>query len=106
MLSRVLGRERNLLVFPDGTKRFPETRIGGFEHIAPIRQWQLVQKTLEQLELRLVMPRPLTDDEERTMRRFLADKFGYPFALEIVYRDQLPRAANGKFEEFRSEVTG
>jgi len=105
VLVRVLGRERNLLVYPDGTKRFPEIRVGGFDQIAPIRQFQLVQKTLEELELRLVMPRPLSEDEEQVMRRFMLDKFGYPFNVEIVYHDDLPRAANGKFEEFRSEVS-
>ncbi len=105
VLTRVMGRERNLLVYPDGRKRFPIIRNGGFEDIAPFRQWQVIQRTVENLELRLVMPRPLTDDEENRVRAFFLREFGHPFNIAIEYFDHLPRAANGKFEEFRSEVS-
>jgi hypothetical protein len=33
------------------------------------------------------------------------DKFGYPFEYEFFYADDIPRAPNGKFEEFKSEVS-
>lgn len=104
ILTRVLGRERNLLVFPDGRKRFPEIRVGGFEQVAPLRQWQIIQRTAEDLELRLVVARDFTEVEEEAVREFLLKKFGYPFNISIEYHDHLPRAANGKFEEFISEV--
>ena len=104
LLTRVMGRARNLMILPDGNKRFPELRAGGFEQIAPIRQFQLVQRTRLDLALSLVMAEPLTVAQEARIRDLVAEKFGRGFRLAITLRDDIPRAANGKFEEFRCEV--
>ena len=68
VLERVVGRERNLLVYPSGDRQFPEVRFGTLEPIAPIRQFQLTQKTVERIEVTLAVPRLLTGDEEAALR--------------------------------------
>lgn len=104
VLTRVMGRERNLMILPNGGKRFVENWVGGFARIAPIRQYQLVQKTRLDLALTLAVASPLSEAQEASIRTFIATKLGCEFRLAITFCDDIPRAANGKFEEFRCEV--
>ena len=104
VLERVVGRERNLLVYPSGDRQFPEARYV-LERIAPIRQFQLTQKTVERIEVKLAVSRPLTGEEEVETRAVLTDRLRYAFDFDFVYVDEIKRAANGKFFEFQSEVS-
>ena len=73
--------------------------------IAPeIRQFQLVQKTLDDIEVKLAVIMPLTSSRESQIAQYLTEKFGHPFHYQFVYVDNIPRSANGKFEEFKSEL--
>ncbi len=65
---------------------------------------QLIQKDLHRIEVKLVVPRPLSAEEEAGLGAYLTEKFRYPFDFAFANDDALTRAANGKFEEFRSEV--
>ena len=105
VLQRILGRERNMLRLPNGGSRWPTLPSGDeLGRIAPVRQFQLVQKSLRELELRLVTARPLAPGEEEAVRRaFLAD-LAQRFELRVAYADAIPRSASGKYEDFRSEV--
>ena len=57
------------------------------------------------IEVKLAAARPLTAAEEDTARRFIGDGLGYAFALDFVYVDEIPREANGKYQDYRSEVS-
>lgn len=104
-LTRILGRHRNLLVLPSGEKRFPEA-WKMLTDIAPqIRQFQLTQKTVETIAIKLVVATPLTKSTESQLEHYLTDKFGCKFDYQFAYVDDIPRGANGKFEEFKSEVS-
>jgi phenylacetate-CoA ligase len=103
VLTRILGRDRNRLVMPNGERTYApvSSRIG---EVAAIIQHQMVQTRIDQLELRIVARRQLTDDETRFLRDVILRNIGHPFPLEIVYVDAIPRTESGKFEDFRCEV--
>jgi len=104
VLKRILGRQRNFLVLPTGEKRFPEA-WKTLTDIAPeIRQFQLLQKTAEEIAVKLVVVSPLTQAKEAQLSDYLTKKFGHEFNYQFLYVDDIPRSANGKFEEFMSEV--
>ena len=105
VLARVLGRTRGMLRLAGGGARWPTLPSGDeLGRIAPVRQFQLVQKGLRELELLLVAARPLAPGEEKKVREaFLAD-LGGDFELRVAYADAIPRSASGKYEDFRSEV--
>jgi phenylacetate-CoA ligase len=105
VLRRILGRVRNMLSFPDGSRAWPTFNIAALEKVAPFSQFQIVQKTLEELEVRLVPLRPLTADEECALSQALAESLGHSFRCRFVYYEEIPRSAGGKYEDFRSEVT-
>ena len=64
----------------------------------------MVQRTLNEVELRLVVERALTSDEEASLREKLLESLGYPFEVAISYHPQLERSPSLKFEEFKSLV--
>ena len=106
VLNRVHGRTRNMLHMPDGGKRWPVIGedVRGLDDLPALRQYQLVQKSLELIEVRLVMPRKLTPEEEKIFIAMLQRTLGHPFEIQIVYRDVIERSSGGKFEEFLSEL--
>ena len=104
VLTRVIGRHRNFLVMPSGEKRFPEA-WKMLSDIAPeIRQFQLTQKTVEAIVIKLVVAAPVTKAKEQQLANYLTEKFSHEFDYKFVYVEDIPRGASGKFEEFISEV--
>ena len=57
-IARILGRTRNMLTLPDGRQHWPLTGFMAFREIAPVRQYQFVQHTREEIEVRFVVDRP------------------------------------------------
>ena len=90
---------------PDGERVFPSFDIE-FRASAPIRQFQLVQTSLEIIEMKLVVTRELTLGEENTLKETVNTALGYTFNLPITYVDDIPRDASGKFRDIYSELAG
>ncbi|MCC7484166.1 MAG: phenylacetate--CoA ligase family protein [Burkholderiales bacterium] len=104
-LKRILGRSRNMLRLPGGALRWPLVGFSRYREVAPIRQYQLVQRTLESIEARFVVDRPLGPDEEARLAGVIRSALGHDFRITFAYFDgEIPRTAGGKFEEFVSEV--
>lgn len=107
VIARIGGRVRNLVCTPDGRKYWPAVPLDVFNNVPPIRQFQLIQKTLTLIEARMAVSRPLSPLEESEVRRLMHEELAYPFDVRFTYVDELHRdPANGKFEEFRSEILG
>jgi hypothetical protein len=74
------------------------------DEFPPIQQFQLVQRTLEQMEMLLVTPRPLTPAEVDLLHGWVTRAVGHRFELKLTYVADIPRSASGKFEDFRCEI--
>jgi phenylacetate-CoA ligase len=104
-VARIVGRTRNMLTLPTGELRWPLVGYDQYREIAPIRQYQLIQHSLQQIEVRLVAERPVSADEELRLSAVIRQALGYPFPLRFVYfADHIPRGPGGKFEEFVSRI--
>jgi phenylacetate-CoA ligase len=105
VLTRILGTTRGFATLPSGERRWAS--LGGWTitKIAPIRQLQVVQTSLEHMEVRLVAARQITPEEEAKLAELFRGRLGHPFDLTFTYHDQIPRSPGGKYEEFRSELT-
>jgi phenylacetate-CoA ligase len=105
-LDRILGRRRNLIAKPNGDRHWPLVGFHAFGSIAPIRQYQMIQETLEQITVRFVTDEPLSIEQKTAFTTLVQKALGYEFELDIQdQRDNLPRQPGGKFEEFISRVT-
>jgi phenylacetate-CoA ligase len=106
VLTSVLGRVRNMLTLPSGERFWPVFHSDRFLDMAPVRQYQVVQKNLDEIEVRLVVDRPLTEAGEEAIRKVVHGEVGDSFRVAFVYVDEIPRSKGGKYEDFRSEVAG
>ena len=105
VLTQILGRARNsVLIAPTGERFWPAFGTYGFAKIAPVIQFQFVQKAIDRLEARFVTERALTADEEAALRKHIGGQLRWRFDVELAYVDEIPRSASGKFEAFVSEL--
>jgi phenylacetate-coenzyme A ligase PaaK-like adenylate-forming protein len=104
VLERILGRRRNMFVAADGRRLWPSFGARGFTDVAPVRQHQLVQKSHALLEARLVTAAPLTPAQEDALRALILRNLPGGVEVRFAYLDAIARSANGKFEDFMSEV--
>lgn len=101
-LRRILGRRRNMVVLPDGSRHWPRVGSHEFRSVAPIKRYQATQVSVTDLELRLVVERTLTIEEERTLSAVVHKWMGHPFHVTFIYVEGFP---TGKFEEFVCRIT-
>lgn len=100
-LKRVLGRQRNMVVLPNGQRYWPLVGLHRFREVAKILQYQLVQRDLQNVEMRLVTEAKLDAEGEARLIAIVRQALGHPFEVRLTYVDrELPRSVGGKFEEF------
>jgi phenylacetate-CoA ligase len=104
VLNRIAGRVRNRLTLPGGVRRFVTLPIAPLIAAAPVRQFQVVQTGREDIEVKLVIPRPLTEPEEAALRDYFIASFGYPFRIAFTPVDEIPRTPGGKHEDVISRL--
>ena len=104
VLRRIVGRARNMLTLPSGDKMWPSFPAKLFLAIAPVKQYQLVQRRPDEIELKLAVDETLTGDQEERLREALNKRLGHPFAYRFTYVDEIPRSAGGKYEDFRVDL--
>lgn len=104
-IRRIIGRERNLLRLPDGRRFWPLVGAFDYRDIAPVRQCQVVQRSLERVTLRLAVERSLNADEEQGLAEKLVEFLGHRFVVDFDYcTPTIPRGPGGKFEDFVCEI--
>ncbi len=106
VLNRILGRTRNMLTLPSGDKMWPAFSKALRQALPQLRQAQLVQRTRDEIEVRLVVARRLTPMEEDRARAALGKALSDAFTYRFAYVDEIPRSPGGKFEEVKSELDG
>jgi phenylacetate-CoA ligase len=105
-LKRVLGRQRNMVVLPNGQRYWPLVGLHRYREIGKILQYQLIQHDLEQVEMRLVAEAKLEPASEARLIEIVQQALGHPFRVRLSYVEgELKRSAGGKFEEFVCRVT-
>jgi len=100
-LKAILGRERNLILMPDGSRHWPLVGFHAYRDIAPVSQYQFIQHDRQKIEVRLVVEAPISQAQEAKLKEHMQKSLGFPFDLAFTYfPDSLPRQKGGKFEEF------
>lgn len=102
VLRRIAGRQRNMVVRPDGVRHWPSFPSEAWRGIAPIRQIQLLQDAADHVEARLVIDRALTDDERARLTAALQACLGYPFRMTLSRVPVIERNFGQKYEDFVS----
>jgi len=104
VLQRVLGRVRHTFVTADGARIWLTMGAHKFASLAPIVQYQFVQKKAGSLQARFVTKRPHTPAEADAILAHLNKKAPPGTDISIAWVDHIPRTARGKFLDFVSEL--
>ena len=72
--------------------------------VAPLIQLQLVQTALDRVDVRLVVERAVSDDEEQDMRAHLGPLFEAGTEFTFSYVDHIPRGPGGKVRRLHRAV--
>ena len=105
VIKRIQGRYRGMITLPSGERSWPDLGIVKLQNIAPIQQFQVVQHSLEDIEVKLVLSRPIREQEIDDLTKMFHQTLRHPFNVTIVQLDDIPRSAGGKYEEFVSLLT-
>jgi phenylacetate-CoA ligase len=105
VLSRILGRKRNLITYPDGTKKWPSFAYQDvyLKDIFKNSQYQLIQHTLDHIEVKVTCAANPPDIEAEIEKK-IQKLFSHPFKVTFTYLTHIPRDASGKFEDFKSHL--
>jgi len=104
VLNKIMGRVRNMVTLPTGSRHFPSFPAKTWMHIAVIKQIQLVQKSLDHIEVRLVTEHKLNQKQAEAFTHVLRERLMYPFNISFSYPENIERGKGGKFEDFVSEL--
>jgi phenylacetate-CoA ligase len=100
-IRRFLGRERNLVLLPDGTRHWPLVGFHRWGEVHPIRQFQFIQIDRKTILAKMSSPSRPTSGQEACLTAIIQDELKYPFEMRYEWHESaLPRGPGGKFEEF------
>jgi phenylacetate-CoA ligase len=102
VLTSIQGRARNRLALPDGQSEF--AYLADYHDDPAIQQFQCIQRSLTEIELKLVVSEPLTHEQQENIKELLIRSLGRPLNVRLSFHDEIPRNAGGKFEEFICDV--
>ena len=101
VIRRFLGRERNLVLLPDGTRHWPVMGFHRWGEAFPVRQFQFVQLDRATVLARLSAPGRPSAEQEARLTALIQEALQHPFAIRYEWHETpLPRGPGGKFEEF------
>lgn len=104
VLARILGKARDCLVLPGGQRRFAYFGSKTIANMAQIVQFQLAQKSLYDLEARLVTRGSFGPADEEKLRQMLNENLGSHLRITFTYPDAIARSASGKYLDFVNEL--
>ena len=104
VLSRIMGRQRNMLTLPSGDTTWPSFHASFFLSVARVRQLQLIQHRVDEIEVKLVVPEVLTSEQEAKIAENLTNSLGHRFRFRFTYVEEIPTGSGGKFEDFVSKL--
>lgn len=102
VLTRILGRLRNMIVLPNGRRHWPSFPSALWHSVADIKQFRVTQISTGSLEVRYVMDRALTPTEQKQLEEALAARLGHAFDVAWNKVDAIERSPNAKYEDFVS----
>jgi phenylacetate-CoA ligase len=109
VIRRIHGRKRSRLRLPNGENLFPYLgEHGDITRVTGVKQYQFqcIQHSLEEIELKLVLERPLDAAEQVAVSALMQRYLGHPFRVRFSFPQAIPRGPTGKYEDFLSLLAG
>lgn len=103
-IAQVLGRQRNMLRLPVGRVAFPGFPMDTLVALSVIREVRMIQRSLDLVEVELVLERPLTTTEASRLAEAVRQRLRHPFEVRLTAVAQIDRSEGHKREDFLCQV--
>lgn len=97
-ITEIHGRVRNMMILPNGDKKWPQIGSLHFEDFG-IKRFKMIQKEVTKFQLQLISSD--LKEKEQQLIDLVLKIIGFSAEIEIKYLDSFP---NYKFEEFICQV--
>ena len=104
VLNQIVGRTVDALTLPSGQKRYTRVGHNRISKIVAVLEYQVIQRSLERIEVLMVLGDQLSADEDTEIRAALADELGSEFRIDLTFCDTIPRTPAGKLRPFLSDL--
>lgn len=105
VIKRILGRERNVFIYEDGSRSWPFLNMREMVALIPAYQMQTIQKTHRDIEILYVRDQNLSHFDPDGLQSFMRRRLHPSIDLKVIEVSEIPRSPSGKFEAWISLVS-
>jgi phenylacetate-CoA ligase len=102
--TAVDGRRHPLLTLSDGSRKSSMGITLGIRQVGGVRQFQIIQRAMDLVLLRVVPSRDWRPEKLQQMQRVVLDELGSSVRVEIEQREWLERPSGGKLKIVINEI--
>jgi phenylacetate-CoA ligase len=103
-VERILGRTRNMMRLPEGRTAWPGFPMDTLVKLTAISELKMIQHTLQELEILLVLARPLSQQEQEMLVDAVRVRLRHPFHIRLTPVLRIERGVSHKREDFECRV--
>lgn len=103
-IERILGRTRNMLRLPEGRTAFPGFPLKPLLDLGVVRELRMIQHSLQDIEVELVLDRALTSEEEATLAEAVSERLQHDFTITLTPVPEITRTSH-KREDFECRMS-
>ncbi|MEO5881819.1 MAG: hypothetical protein ABIQ06_05335 [Caldimonas sp.] len=103
-LEGILGRTRNMMRLPGGRTAWPGFPMDTLVKLKAISELKMIQHSLEEIEIQMVLKRALTPAEETTLAQAVKTRLRHPFQVRLTAVERIRAGAGHKLEDFECRM--
>ena len=93
-----------MMQLPGGRSAWPGFPLDTLVKLAAIRELRMIQHSLEEIEIEMVLRRALTADEETTLADAVRKRLRHPFRVRMTAVERIATGPGHKREDFECRV--
>jgi phenylacetate-CoA ligase len=104
LMEDVATKNESIISLPDGRLISPSVLTHPFKPMKNVIESQIVQETIDQLNIKIVRTEKYSKDDERQLCSAFKERLGVQMKIDTEYVDSIPRTGNGKLKWVVSKI--
>jgi phenylacetate-CoA ligase len=104
MLEKIIGRDTDIVVTASGKKLIVHFFTGIFEHVPEIRQFRVIQHSIENIEIEIIPSKEFSFDVVEKVKSRIYELATETFPIKFTVVEKIPPTASGKPQIIMSKL--